>query len=272
MGKGVKCKDIIECIEELAPARLAETWDNSGLNVGSEEQDVNSVLLCLDTTKAAVDEACRVGANMIISHHPMLFSPIRRINIDSVIGSIIKKLLVNEISVYCAHTNVDRTFGGLNDLLFGLLGLLPSEVQSADASNDSFEFYRIGKLDREMSFKEFCEYVSSRLRQPDIMATFSDQQDHNRRMIRKVAVMCGSFDIGVDVLKCNSVDAVVSGELKHHQALELNDMGIGAVIAGHHGTERFFINLVERWIRDRYPDVKIYSYGFDSPPVRRLLL
>ena len=80
--------------------------------------------------------------------------------------------------------------------------------------------------------------------------------------------MCGSFDIKPDTLVNADIDAVVTGEIKHHQVLELNNMGIYTIAAGHHGTERFFVNLADKWIKDKYPDVITYCYGFDNSPLK----
>ena len=269
----VKCKDIMGCIEELAPLHLAEAWDNPGLIIGSAGQDINSVLLCLDVTLGAVNEACRVGADMIVSHHPMIFSPLKRIDVDSVMGRMVKRLLSKEISVYCAHTNIDKAHGGLNDLLLGILGLLPANSLNPSNLGDAPEPFRIGNTASEMSFEEFCTYVLSRLKLPGVMVTGGEETEFNGGRsgnVRKVAVMCGSYDISAETLIGEGVDAIVCGELKHHQALELNDMGIGIVAAGHHGTERFFVSLAEKWIKEKYPDIEVFCYGFEAPPLKPL--
>ncbi|MCL2163139.1 MAG: Nif3-like dinuclear metal center hexameric protein [Oscillospiraceae bacterium] len=309
----IKCEDIFNCIEEFAPLQLAEPWDNSGLNLGHGDNKLNGgALLCLDVTSGAVDEACRVNANLIISHHPMIFTPVKKIDTSKPLGRLIRKLIFNDISVYCAHTNVDKTYGGLNDLLLGLLGMAPiadalSQANTVHADLNDYpgvgantgantdydadprlspetganvgydadpQFFRIGVLQRDYGFEEFCGYVSSRLKLEDIMGTGSAltgwTEGRNEKLIRKVAVMCGSFDLSLDILKSENVDAVVSGEMKHHQLLELNEMGIYAVVAGHHGTERFFVNLLEKWINGKYPEIKVFKYGFEMHPLKRI--
>ncbi|NLY44257.1 MAG: Nif3-like dinuclear metal center hexameric protein [Clostridiaceae bacterium] len=124
----IKCKDIIQYLEELAPLNLAESWDNPGLMVGNEEQVVENVLVTLDVTPQVVKEAISKGIDLIISHHPMIFKAIKKINENDLLGSMIYGLIQNKISVYAAHTNLDIVKGGLNDLLASLLKLEEVEV------------------------------------------------------------------------------------------------------------------------------------------------
>ena len=118
-----KVKDIMNQIERLAPRELAEKWDNIGLMVGDPDQNVNTVFVCLDVTAENVAAAIDYKANMIISHHPLIFTPLKRVVEDDVTGSIIRTVITNGLSVYSAHTNLDHADGGMNDVLAEKLGL-----------------------------------------------------------------------------------------------------------------------------------------------------
>ncbi len=119
----VKCSDIIKWMEELAPLSLAEEWDNPGLLVGDSQADVKRVLVALDATRGVIEEAVEKKADLIVTHHPILFRAVKRITKDSDIGKKLYLLIQNGIGVYSAHTNLDIAYGGTNDMLAELLGL-----------------------------------------------------------------------------------------------------------------------------------------------------
>ena len=119
----VKCRDIMWLMEDLAPSSYAEEWDNPGLNVGDAEAEVKKILVALDATEAVIDEAIEKGADMIVTHHPLLFHPVKKINYDRPDGRKIIKLIKNGINMFAAHTNLDSAKGGTNDTLARLIGL-----------------------------------------------------------------------------------------------------------------------------------------------------
>lgn len=124
----VKCQTIINHLEKLAPKRWAESWDNVGLLVGDPKQQIKRILVALDTTLNIIDEAVEKNVDMIVAHHPIIFKPLKSIRKDQVQGEILYKVIQNNISVYCAHTNLDTAVGGLNDLLAEKIGLEQVEV------------------------------------------------------------------------------------------------------------------------------------------------
>lgn len=118
-----QCKDIINFIEDFAPKSLAEDWDNVGLLLGSNKNEVRRVMVCLDATSETIDDAISKKADMIITHHPIIFKGLKRIDTDDFIGKNICKLIKNDIGVYSAHTNLDMAFGGVNECLARVLGI-----------------------------------------------------------------------------------------------------------------------------------------------------
>lgn len=119
----MKARDIISTIEELAAVQLQESFDNSGLLIGSGEEEVTGVLICLDVTMPVIDEAIEKGFNMIVSHHPMIFNAIKRINMSNVKDEMIVKAIKNDIVIYAAHTNIDSSMPGVSSVLGKALGL-----------------------------------------------------------------------------------------------------------------------------------------------------
>ncbi len=124
----VKCQSIINIMEEMASRKLAESWDNVGLLIGDGRQEVSKVMVCLDVPEWVVEEAIANNVDMIIAHHPIIFSSIKKINSDNILGRKIMKLIKNNISVYCFHTNYDIVSGGLNDMFAAQLGFKSFEI------------------------------------------------------------------------------------------------------------------------------------------------
>lgn len=125
----VQCKELIEVMEALAPECLAESWDNVGLSVGDLQQEIRKILVALDVTEEVIEEAKSIGANLIVTHHPMLlFQKIKNIRKQTPLGRKLYTLIQNEIGVYSAHTNLDIAFGGTNDVLAELAGLEQIEL------------------------------------------------------------------------------------------------------------------------------------------------
>ena len=128
----VKCQTIISIMEKLAPKNLAEEWDNVGLQVGDPRKEITGILVTLDVTPEAVSEAVKLGANLIVSHHPLIFKPIKNVRYDLAHGNLLSEIIKNDINVYCAHTNLDSAMEGVNHVLAELVGLHEVEVISPD--------------------------------------------------------------------------------------------------------------------------------------------
>ena len=262
--------DIIAYIREMAPEDLAEPWDNCGLIVASEREYTERVITCLDVTMAVVKEAVEIGAHLIIAHHPLIFTPIRRIDRIGEQSEKLRALIGNDIALYAAHTNVDKTYGGLNDLLAGIIGV---KTPAPDDANETLNYYRVGDLPYEFDATEFDEYVLSRLKLRNIIVSAQAstagfyRSKAGSRTIKKVMVMCGSYSLSPEQFFDTKADALLCGEIKYHDALDLIGMGVHVVQAGHHGTERFFMNLTTKWILDKFPDLQVQGVGFTTPPM-----
>lgn len=147
----VKIQTIINIIEAWAPKNLAEDWDNVGLQIGDCRTTINKIMLSLDITHEVVDEAINEGVNMIITHHPLIFKPVKNIRFDLPLGGLIAKLVQNDIAVYTAHTNLDSAHKGINDLLASLLDLNNLEVLVPSVEDELFKlvtFVPKGYLDQ----------------------------------------------------------------------------------------------------------------------------
>lgn len=234
-------------LNSLAPFATQESWDNSGLLVGDPGAEVKTALVVLDITAEAVREAREIGAELIISHHPVIFHPLRRLSADSVPFL----LASNRIAAICAHTNLDRAAGGVNDLLATALGL--SGVQSAPDG-----ICRIGTLPRPMSPEDFAAYVGGRLGTPVRMR-------EGDTLLERVAVCGGAGgDFLISLLQEGGAGAAVTGELKHHEWLALPS-GVTVVEAGHYHTEICMAEGMARWLREAFPSAEVTVFPGEPP-------
>ncbi|NLM58412.1 MAG: Nif3-like dinuclear metal center hexameric protein [Clostridium sp.] len=363
-----RISDIIRYMEELAPANLAEDYDNVGLLIGNRGSKVNRILVCLDVSSKVVDEAVEKNVDLIVSHHPVIFKGIKRINEDDAKGSIIYKLIKNNIGVYSAHTNLDVAHGGVNNYLSSLLGLTEirnlvgykSEklfkivvfvpVESVDSVRDSmsragagwignysdcsfmtkgvgtfmplegtnpyigtrgklekvdeyrletvvskdnlqrvieamihahpyeevaYDIYpleingreygmgNVGVLDKSITLESFINLVKERLNIKNVRLIGSTEKE-----IKKVAVFCGSFDNRVAWAAKLQADVLVTGDVKYHDAMDMTEMGMCVIDAGHFNTERIIVPRLVQLLSDRFSDIEVMGNDVEEDPFK----
>ncbi len=242
----VKIRNIEELIEQLAPAALKESWDNVGLQVGNSESVVSGILLALDLTSAVIEEAERLGCNLILTHHPLILEPLKKVVTGEPVSDMIISLISGNISFFCAHTNLDKASGGVNDCLAERLGL----IDITDLGEEEGALCRIGTLPYRMTVEEFACEVKSRLNCASVK--YSGKGD---KLIKTVALCSGSGSDFYTEAAENGADVFVTGEVKHHAALYGEEMGISFIEAGHFETE----NIVLEMLLDKL------SESFDIP-------
>ena len=213
---------IYNLIHTVAPFDTQVEYDNSGLLIGSPTQEIRKILFALDVTDPVIDEAVALGAELIVTHHPLMFSAIRSLTDETYEGRLIRRLVRENISLIAAHTNLDAASGGINDTLAALCGLV-------EISGDGF--FRAGFLPREMTVRAFADLLGENL---ETTVRVMGPED---RIIRRVGLCSGSGgDEWVRALE-SGCDAFVSGEIKHHFALAMADAGIAGFECGHFATE-----------------------------------
>jgi len=364
----IKAREIIKYMEELAPNSLAEDYDNVGLLVGSRESIVERILVCLDVTSKIVDEAIAKKADLIVSHHPVIFKGLKRINEDDPKGSIIYRLIKNSIGVYSAHTNLDVACGGVNDYLSSVLGLtkianlkdyraeklykivvfVPHE--SVDSVRDAmsragagwignysdcsfmtagtgtfrplegtnpyigttgnlekvdeyrletivsqkdlkkaieamvkahpyeevaYDIYpleikgrqygmgNVGALDIPKSLEEFVAVVKEKLGVKNVRVIGGINRE-----IKKVAVFCGSFDREVMEAAKSKADVLVTGDVKYHDAVDMLEMEMCVIDAGHFNTERIIADRLFELIKENFPQIEVMKSNMEEDPFK----
>ena len=230
-------------LDELAPFRTQEKWDNSGLLAGDPDTEVTKVLLVLDITPEAVEEAARLGAQLIISHHPVIFHPLKALEP----GTAPTLLARRGIAAICSHTCLDKAL--VNDCLAAALGL--EEVLPFAAGEDGIPMGRIGTLPRPASPAEFAAAAAERLGAPV-------RYNRGGRTIRRVAVL-GGAGAGGDLIgeaAATGADALVTGEAKHHEYLDAARLGITLFDGTHYATERVVLAPLAERLSAAFPEVE----------------
>lgn len=243
--------DIIQCTQAIAPFETADEWDNIGLLVGDEAAAVTRVLLALDITPTVVEEAHEQGAELIISHHPVIFEPLRSLEP----GCAVYLLAQYGIAALCLHTNLDRAEQGVNTALARALGLRNTVFYPDD-------YIIIGEPEREYTADEYAAVIKTRLQAPSVRYT--------EGRAGRVAVSSGGGGGGVELAAQYGFDAFVTGELKHHQYLHAVAHGIAAFDAGHFSTEHIVIQPLCDMLSDALPTVTFTVSRTETCPYRSL--
>ncbi len=256
-----KCSDIAKHIEALAPCNLACDWDNVGLLVGDMNKEVKRVLVALDNDEAITNEAIALGADMIVSHHPIMFSPVRRITEDEPQQRMLRRLCESGICHYAAHTNMDCAIGGLNDYLAQKLGLENAAVFAFGEHGAGFG--RISELKEEKSLSELLELCREKLKSEGLR--YVGALD---KKITTVAVNSGSGgDILGDCIK-RDVDLLITGDVKYTLAREAYENGICVIDAGHYGTEIIFVEMITAYLEKEFKEVEFIASRANVPVLK----
>ena len=214
--------DIYVWLDEKAPFDTQLEYDNSGLLVGSPRQEITGILFALDATEAVIAEALSLGANLLITHHPLMFSARRRLTDEDCEGRILRRLVRENISLIASHTCLDRAPDGINDALATACGL--GEIQGEG-------FVRAGLFPAPMTAGKAADYLSEALHTVVRLMGSPDQQ------VSCLGLCSGAGGDEWQSARDLGADAFLSGEIKHHLALEMADAGIPAFECGHFATE-----------------------------------
>ena len=247
MNHPYKHADILRYMQAIAPEESAEDWDHVGLMVGNPEEALTGVVLSLDCTMEAIQVCLRENANLLITHHPLLFDPIQCVDPRTEKGRLLYPLIQNNITVYSSHTNLDRAPGGVNDVLATRLGLTRQRTLSD---------HLIGVLGEQVPEKLLSEFALSAQSVLAGAAFFTNTITD--KIVRSVFVLGGAFDEDcIPRLREEKVDLVMSGEIHHHHMLELAAYGIAALAMGHDVTERVVLPELASRLRENFPGVGV---------------
>ena len=236
-----KVKDVFEYLNSIAPTALKMDFDNVGLLVGGEDNDVSKVLVALDITDEVIDEAISYGAELIVSHHPIIFEPVKEVLCSDLVGRKLVKLIKNDISAICMHTNLDIAEGGVNDALMTALGGVSGaylEFTGVDSNGEKQGCGRVGELECEMTMPEFLEKCKTALNSNGLRYYDAGIK------VKKLAVMGGSGGSEVELAKAAGCDTYVTSDIKYNNFLDAKELGINLIDADHFCTENVIIPVL----------------------------
>ncbi len=246
-----RVSDFYTYIDSLSPFSLQEKWDNSGMLIGDENREVTRAAVVLDITKEAVEYASQLGAELIISHHPVIFAPQK----SFLKGSVPYEMAAGGISAICAHTCLDCAEGGVNDVLSDILDLENVEIFPCE---ECAGMVRVGVLPRRMSCEELAETLKELL-------GGSVRFCESGKMIESVAVCGGSGGSFInDIIKAG-IDAYITGDAGHHNFLDCQQAGLALFAAGHYETENPVVSTLANKLRVEFPDTDIIVIPQNSP-------
>lgn len=256
----MRCTDIMRRLEVLAPLGFAEQWDNVGLLAGRSAKEVKSVYLAVDATDEVIEDAVDAGADMLITHHPLIFSPLKSITAEHFIGRRVLKLLQADICYYAMHTNFDVM--GMADAAADELRLLDRQVLEITCEDEIAKegIGRYGRLPKVMNLSQCAAYVKEVFRLPAVRV----YGEMNER-IEIAAVSPGSAKSVVSSAVQIGVDVLISGDIDHHMGIDLVAQGVSVIDAGHYGLEKLFVPYMQEYCRKKMPELVVLAAEEKSP-------
>lgn len=265
----IKVSDALQMLKSFAPEEYMykEEYDNIGLICGRGDEEVKKIICCLDVTQAVIDEAIETGANLIISHHPMIFYPIKNVNSDSVTGRNLLKAIENRISVYAAHTNLDFVRDGINDYVASMLGLRNITALKPYDGNES-GFGRVGDL----ANKVYCTVLKGEV-ETVLKDNYVRVIGEPYNMVKRIAVINGGGGgetSYIDMAVQAGADCLITADVKHHVAIYAKESGITMIEPQHYTMEHAYISRLVQILkieaRSRKIDIEIVQSVRDVNP------
>ena len=249
-------RDIFGALCELAPLHLQMDFDNAGFQLGHPDREVGCVLLALDVTDAVTQEAKERGAGLIVSHHPLLFSPLRAVTDEEPVQKRVLFLLENGIGVISMHTNLDIAEGGVNDVLIRLLGAEPEAPLDPDGCG------RIGTLPEPVLLAVFLERCKEVLGVPALRYVKGEE------LVSRVAVMGGSGAGSIEEAVRKGCDTYVTADVKYHQFQRAAEYGLTLIDADHFYTENPVIPVLREKLSAKFHDVQFLESRVHTDCIR----
>ncbi len=246
----ISAGEIYDFINGIAPFDTAMGFDNAGLLIGGADKTADRVLLALDVTPAVISEAEKLGAGIIVTHHPVIFDPLKRLDCRGVPYLAARA----DITVISAHTNLDTARGGVNDTLAELIGVEAKELFDEDCA-------LLGELAEELSCTELAAEIKSRLGLGGLRYT-----DCGRK-IKRVLVSCGAGGSNISLARRTGADALITGEIKHNYIIEANSCGTAVFDLGHYGSEKHIVPKLKGLLEERFPGTEFIRAAADTDGV-----
>jgi len=258
-----KIAQVSQFLNQFAPTRLAEEWDNVGLLVGDPKLVVERMMTCLTVTPESAAEAISQQADLIISHHPIPFRPLKRITTETVASKLIWDLIRAGVSIYSPHTGFDSAVSGINQSLSQRLGIVDATpIKPILDDPEQLGSGRIGKLSSARSLGDFIDQIKADFELQTVRAVGTTEHS-----VDKVAVACGSGGSFLSAAIRAGCDTFVTGEATFHTALEAKANGVAMVLLSHHSSERFAVESLATTLASEFSDTTVWASKEESDPI-----
>jgi dinuclear metal center YbgI/SA1388 family protein len=265
--------EIAEFLQRYTPLRLAEDWDNVGLLVGDAAAAVERLMTCLTVTPASAAEAIRERAELIVTHHPLPFRPLKRITCETPEGRLLWDLIGSRVAVFSPHTAFDSAAEGINQRLAEGLELIdvaplrPLLDGSAGPASDvaTLGAGRQGKLDEPLTIADLAGRLKRLLRIDSVQFV-----GEPNRLLDRVAVACGSAGEFLPVAAEQGCDCLVTGETRFHTCLEAEARGVALLLVGHYASERFGVEALADVLAEQLSGLTVWASRDEHDPLRRM--
>ena len=258
------CRDVMNVIEKEYPLNYALSWDNVGLLVGRDDKEVKKIYIALDATDEVIDEAVKNGADMLITHHPMIFSPIKKIHNLDFVGGRILKLIQNDISYYAMHTNYDVL--GMAELSGDKMNMKDAEILEVTAEGDIGEedepegIGRVSDLEIPMTLRECCEDVKDAFHLGAVKV-FGNLEGK----VKRIAICPGSGKSVIQAALDKHADVLITGDIGHHEGIDAVAQELAIIDAGHYGLEKIFVPYLQEYLKRETEGIEIITQGKADP-------
>ena len=261
----MKVTEWTERLERLAPVSCGCQWDNPGLLAGRGEKEVAKILIALDATDEVVNMAVENRVDLLLTHHPLIFKAMKKINDQDFIGRRLIKLIQADISYYAMHTNFDAAPGCMADLAAEKLGLLktvPLEVMG-EADGAAYGIGKVGNLAKELTLKQLADKVKEGFGLSSVMVYGYRQTD---KPVRRIAVCPGSGKGMTEAAIEAGAQVLVTGDMGHHDGIDGAANGLAVMDAGHYGLEHMFVDFMEAYCAEHIDgSVEIWKAPVEFP-------
>jgi len=258
--------DVIAIMDELAPPKLAENWDNPGLQAGSPAWPVRKIMVALDASPAVVTNACQQNVDLLITHHPFIFTAMKQIDYSTPLGQMIETAVNHRLSIFSAHTNLDWTAGGLNDLFAEMIGLKNVSVLEPvpDASPES-GLGRIGEIAPPIDLAGVAGNIKAALGLQSLRVAGPFDM-----VVSRAAICTGGGSGLLDAFFASSAHVFITGDLRYHDARNAELYHRGLIDVGHFASEHIVVDLLCRKLADELAekghDVSVIGSDKESEP------
>ena len=266
-------QEVVNVLERLAPPSYAMSWDNVGLLAGRRDREATGIYIGLDATERVIEGAVEAGCNMLLTHHPLLFSPVKKISDGDFIGRRLLTMIEHGISYYAMHTSYDSAPGCMADRAAAMLYIEDGEpLEPVNGPGEpQAGIGKVGRLAQEITLDQLCIRIKEKFQIPSLKVFAAMGRDEEGKqvrdhMLRRIAVSPGSGKSMIQPALDAGAQVLVTGDIGHHEGIDAAACGMTVIDAGHYGLEHIFISHMAGYLREQLgEEIKIVEDGFCMP-------